>query len=252
MQVHVKRRDRPAAGSIPDALQMFRAEVRFYQEIAPVVGVRVPACYRAEATDEGTLLLLEDLSEWRPGADPIEAAGLLAEMHRRWSGLADRRWPWLRRVGAASDLVAELYDRVWPDLAARSDLTGRVRALGDSLTGRVIDVERDLARAGRPTLIHGDASTANMRTGPEEEIALLDWEDVSAAPGALDLAWLLVSSVETERWADVIRAYGAAEGLAIALPAVAVQGLLSLAGVPEGSTEALGWVARLGQADLLL
>jgi hypothetical protein len=41
----VKRRGRPGAGSITEALDSFRSEVRFYQEIAPVAGVRVPACY---------------------------------------------------------------------------------------------------------------------------------------------------------------------------------------------------------------
>ena len=78
MRVHVKRRDRPAPGSISEALGSFRAEVRFYREIAPVIGVRVPACYQAEDTGEGTVLVLEDFAEWRPGADPLAAAGLLA------------------------------------------------------------------------------------------------------------------------------------------------------------------------------
>ena len=36
--------------------------------------------------------------------------------------------------------------------------------------------------------LHGDASLANMRTGPDGEIALVDWEDVSAGPGVVDVA----------------------------------------------------------------
>jgi hypothetical protein len=63
---------------------MFRCEVRFYEEIAPVIGVRVPACYRAEATDDGTLLELEDLSSWQPGADPARVAEILAGLHESW------------------------------------------------------------------------------------------------------------------------------------------------------------------------
>jgi fructosamine-3-kinase len=86
---YVKRRPPAEPGSIPVALDMFRAEVRFYREIAPVAGVRVPACYQAEVTDEGgTVLVLEDLSAWQPGADPAAAARLLAGMHRRWEGQA--------------------------------------------------------------------------------------------------------------------------------------------------------------------
>jgi len=248
MDVHVKRRARPAAGSIPEALDIFRAELRFYREIAPVVGVRVPACHRAEATGDGTVLVLENLAAWQPGADPVTAARLLSNMHRRWVGQAHVRWPWLRPVGAAADLVAELFDRVWPELASRADLTPAVRKLGESLLGRVARSDRAISAAGPLTLVHGDASFQNMRTGPGGEVALLDWEDVSAAPGVLDLGWLLVSSVEPARWDEVIAAYGQADGLTTVLPAVAVQGLLSMFDAPAGSADAWAWIQRLDAA----
>jgi hypothetical protein len=45
MGVYVKQRGRPSHGSITEALDSFGAEVRFYRGIAPVAGVRVPACY---------------------------------------------------------------------------------------------------------------------------------------------------------------------------------------------------------------
>jgi hypothetical protein len=77
-------------------------------------------------------------------------------------------------------------------------------------------------------------------------------EDVSAAPGVLDLAWLLVSSVDPARWPEVIDAYGPAPGLGQVLPAVIVQGLLSLADTQADSAEAYGWIARLGQSALLV
>jgi Phosphotransferase enzyme family len=246
--VHVKRRGRPSPGSITAALDSFRAEVRFYREIAPVIGVRVPICYQAEDTDEGTELVLEDLSGWQPGADPLAAARVIAEMHRQWQGAAHVRWPWLRPVGAAVDLVEEFYARVWPRLAARPDLTPSVRVLGESLVGKVTESERMISAAGPLTLVHGDASMANMRTGPDGQVALLDWEDVSAAPGVLDLAWLLVSSVEPVRWVETIAAYGTAGGLTQVLPAVAVQGLLSLSDSITGSPDATAWMRRLDAA----
>lgn len=245
MRAHVKRRGRPGPGSITEALDSFRCEVRFYREIAPVIGVRVPACYRAEATDEGTVLELEDLSAWQSGADPLAAARVLAGMHRRWADQAHLRWPWLRPVGAAMDLVEQLFAKVWPELAARRDLTPAVRMMGERLLGRVTQSERMIRGAGPLTLVHGDASMLNMRTSPEGQVALLDWEDVSAAPGVLDLAWLLVSSVEAAQWDHVIAAYGPASGLAQVLPATAVQGLLSLSGIPAGSAEETAWMRRL-------
>jgi hypothetical protein len=179
--------------------------VRFYQEIAPAIDVRVPACYDAQVTDEGTALMLEDLASWQPGADPLAAGRVLSGMHRGWVGRAHVRWPWLRPVGLAAELVEELF-------------------------------------------ASGDASLLNMRTGPHGEIALLDWEDVSAAPGVVDLGWLLVSSVDPAQRDEVIARYGPADGLPRVLAATAVQGLLSMSDSPTGSAAARGWIQRLDAA----
>jgi hypothetical protein len=259
---YVKRRAAAPAGSIPEALDQFAAEVRFYREIAPVLtstGIRVPACYRAEDSGDGTLLELEDLSAWRPGADPAAAAAALGGMHRRWAGEAPARWPWLRPVGAAIDLVERLYTQTWPRLAARGDLPAGLAEFGARMVGRVTAAEYGIAAAGPLTLVHGDAQARNMRTGPDGEVALLDWEDVSAAPGALDLGWLLTASTDPARWDEVIAAYGGpggspgragvmADPLARVLPAVMVQGLFSMADEPAGSPEALAWTGRLAEA----
>lgn len=227
---------------------MFRCEVRFYQEIAPVIGVRVPACHRAEVTDDGTLLELEDLSSWEPGADPTAAARVLACLHERWPSESLSRWPWLRRPGAAVDLVAALYDQTWLVIADRAELGSEVRALGERLVGQVAAAETTAGAAGPLALTHGDASAQNMRTSPAAEIALLDWEDVGIAPGVTDLAWLLVSSVQPDRWDEVSAAYGAARRLADVMPAIAVQGFLSMSDCPAGSAESEAWAARLRSA----
>lgn len=248
MPEFVKHRSAPAPGSIPYVLDIFRSEVRFYREVAPEVGVRVPACYRAEMSDEGTLLILEDLSAWQAGADPVAAARVLAAMHARWSGRALQRWPWLRQIGAAVGLVEALYAETWPHLATRRGVTPAVRELARRLVGNVAASEHATERAGSLTLAHGDASLANMRTSATAEIALLDWEDVSAAPGIGDVGWLLVSSVAPGQWPDVLAAYGTSAGLAEVLPAVAVQGLLSLSDTPDGSAAAAAWVERLEAA----
>lgn len=227
---------------------MFESEVRFYREIAPVVGVRVPACYEAEENEDGTLLVLEDLSAWTPGAEPAAGARALRDLHERWVGRAHVKWPWLRPLGAGEDLVADLFDRTWPALAGRSDLSPRVREYGERLVGKVLEVERDVAHAGALTLTHGDASAQNLRTGPDGEIAFLDWEDVTAAPGVLDLAWFLVSSVAPDRWSEAVDAYGTSEALVTVLPSAMVQGYLSMSDTPDGSELAAGWNARLEKA----
>ncbi|HEX4700276.1 MAG TPA: phosphotransferase [Actinomycetes bacterium] len=244
----IKRREPAARGSIPDVLAMFVNEVLFYREVAPVIGVRVPACLTAQEDNGSTLLELENLADWTEGADPVQAARLLAAMHTRWAGRAAARWPWLRAPETASDLVGELFDATWPDVTGRPELSPAARAFGERLVGRVPAVERRAARAGPETLVHGDASARNMRTSPTGELALLDWEDVGRGPGMADLAWLLVSSVDPAEWDTTIDAYGGSAGLRDGLPSATVQAFLSFAAEPRGSEQALSWVVRIEAA----
>jgi aminoglycoside phosphotransferase (APT) family kinase protein len=118
--------------------------------------------------------------------------------------------------------------------------------LGEWLLDHVVHTDHLLAAAGPITLTHGDASSRNARTSSDGTIALIDWEDVCAAPGITDLAWLLVSSVDVERWGEVLAAYGGVGDLARVLPAAAVQGLLSLADTTDEATAA-DWIGRLGE-----
>jgi Ser/Thr protein kinase RdoA (MazF antagonist) len=241
-----KRREAASPGSIPDVLQMFTREVRFYREVAPDLGLRVPACYLAEEHDGATHLELEDLSTWRPGADPEVAARLLADLHGRFEGVAVERWPWLPRPDVAH-LVGPLYDEAWADARERPEVPDVVRDLGDSLVGRVGEVEQRAEASGPVTFTHGDASGLNLRTSPDGEVAVLDWEDYGAGPGIVDLAWHLLSSVPPGDWDRALAAYGDTSGFVDALPAVAVQGLLSFA-FEEGHDDRREWIASLAEA----
>jgi aminoglycoside phosphotransferase (APT) family kinase protein len=238
-----KRRDAAEPGSIPDVLQMFPREVRFYREVAPYVGVRTPACYLCEEKDGATHLELEDLSSWRLGADPAVAARVLRDLHARWEGSAVERWPWLPRPDLGN-LVGEMYDETWATARELPELTATVRDLGDSLVGRVAEVDARAEASGPVTFTHGDASALNMRTSPEGEVALLDWEDYGAGPGIVDLAWHLVSSVAPADWDVAITAYGDTSGLADALRSAAVQGLLSFA-FEDDRDLAAQWIRNL-------
>lgn len=243
-----KRREPATPGSIPERLEMFTREVRFYREIADDVGVRTPRCHAAELDADGsTHLALEDLTAWDAEPAPEAVGQLLRGLHDRWRGTALERWPWLARPDA-SDLVEDLYGRRWPDLEARPDLPDDVRELGRRLVGRVAAATRAAASAGPPTLVHGDASPDNMRGSPSGEIALLDWEDFDWKPGVTDLAWHLMSSRTPERWNDVTDAYGEDAGLDLALPAAAVQSLLCLASCEEESQRSREWIASLAAA----
>ncbi len=203
---------------------------------------------KASDGPEGTVLVLEDLSEWSPGADPVEVTAVYADLHARFVGVAEHRWPWLRRGGVGAELVGELYDRTWPAVSGRHDLAPSVRRFGAEMVGHAAGAERMDSGDGRLTLVHGDASGRNQRTSPTGEIVLLDWEDVGLGDGIADIAWLLVSSVGPERWQEVLDAYHDNSGLRAVLPAAMVQGLFSLGGTEEGSKDADGWIKRLEAA----
>jgi hypothetical protein len=241
-----KRRAAAEPRSIPDVLQMFTREVRFYREVAPHLGVRTPACYLAEEHDGATHLELEDLSSWRLGAEPAVAARLLRDLHARWEGVAVERWPWLARPDLGN-LVGEMFDDTWRTTRERPELTAVVRDLGDSLVGRVAEVDERAETSGPVTFTHGDASALNMRTSPDGKVALLDWEDYGAAPGMVDLTWHLVSSVSPADWDTALVAYGDPAGFLDALPSAVVQGLLSFA-FEEEPDAGRRWVERLREA----
>lgn len=250
---YVKRRLRPAPDSIPGLLNMFEREVRFYREIAPEVGIPVPALVRSTVDDEGIVIELEDLSSWVEGGDPVSIARVLRQLHDRWHAIADGRWPWLNRAGRAANEIGDLFDRVWSDASDRDDMTTTVRKLGDSLRGRVGELERAESSAGPRTLVHGDATSQNVRTSSTGVIALLDWEDVRTARGEVDLSWLLLSSVDPGTWDDVIAAYEPDhDALVESLPANAAQAIFGLSDHEPGSDAADGWIARLEAAARLL
>jgi hypothetical protein len=93
---YVKRRNPPAPGSITAALDSFRAEVRFYREIAPVVGVRVPE-WGSVMTAYGTAAGLAD------ALPAITVQGLLS-LADTDAGSAQAT-AWIRRFDAAADLM---------------------------------------------------------------------------------------------------------------------------------------------------
>ena len=168
---------------------------------------------------------------------------MLRDLHTRWQGAALERWPWLPRPDV-SDLVEAMYDQTWTSARSRPELTDAVRDLGDSLVGRAVEMERRADASGPVTFTHGDASALNMRTSPDGEVALLDWEDYGTGSGIVDLAWHLVSSVDPADWEIALATYGDTSGLADALPSVAIQALLSFA-FEQGHDNARAWVAGL-------
>ncbi|GAA4376697.1 phosphotransferase family protein [Nocardioides caricicola] len=187
----------------------YRAEVRFYQQVASTVAVRTPYCHHAEIDETGDfVIVMEDLAPAVPGEQiagctPEEARAAVVNL----AGLHGPRWcdPTLTEVDSLSlngpeeiELLLEMYgpttelfldglgDLVSPEDAAT--LRACVPAIGPWL----------LARQERFGLVHGDYRLDNLLFSPTGEVAAVDWQTLSLALPARDLAYVIATSLSVE------------------------------------------------------
>ena len=200
----------PAARAIVGGA--YRGEVRFYDEVAPTVAVRVPACHHA-AYDEGTqqvVLLLEDLVDHEQGdqlagCSPEAAHDAAANL----AGLHGPRW--------CDDTLLAL-DGMKHSEQEDADLLGEIYApsvdlyLGDAGSGLSAEDQatlRETAAAAGPwlltrterfALVHGDYRLDNLmfrRDGGAGCVAV-DWQTTSVSPPLRDLGFLLGTGLAPE------------------------------------------------------
>ncbi|WP_203787182.1 phosphotransferase family protein [Paractinoplanes rishiriensis] len=166
----------------PDALAAARRELRFYQEIAPVVPVRTPAIVDFFDGAEGVALLLEAAGE-------VRAAG-------SWTV---EMWSRLGRELAALHAMPVPQDQGWdgPDVL-RAALTDpdleQISAFWGPEVPQLIARRGELAEriSSVPTaFIHGDCHTGNI-VDPAGELAFCDWQATGIGRPVADLALLSV------------------------------------------------------------
>lgn len=202
---------------------VYRAEVRFYAEIAATVRARVPHCHYAATAADGAefTLLLEDLAPAKPGD---QLAGCAADQARaavrNLAGLHAPRWcdPTLERIDGLArttpDEAAVLADLYGPAVDIFIDRLGDHLTPDDTATLRacVGTVEQWIrARRDRFALVHGDYRLDNLLFAPTGEVAAVDWQTLGLGLPARDLAYFLATSLDPEprRAAerDLVRAY---------------------------------------------
>jgi hypothetical protein len=203
----------PVSLATARAQHLYEREVRFYELIAPNVVIRTPACF-ASAFDEATggfLLVLESLL---PAATCDQLDGLALELATiavtELAGLHAPLWgvpspPGLAFVDDVADSLRPLYQEVLPAL-----FVGFLDRYGDQVATPTRAVVEWLmprlgaylaGRGGPPTVIHGDFRTDNLIFGGrcgEVPMATVDWQTVAHGSGALDVAYLLTTSLEPE------------------------------------------------------
>ena len=190
----------------------YRGEVRFYDTIAPTVAVRVPAFHHAETSaDSGDyVLLLEDLA---PRVQGDQIGGCTVAQARdavvNLAGLHGPRWcdPTLLEIEGLSlngpDEIALLMEMYGPTTELFLDGLGDLVAPEDAQTLRdcVPAIESWLlARTERFGLVHGDYRLDNLLFPADggDGVVAVDWQTLSVALPARDLAYFLGTGLSVE------------------------------------------------------
>lgn len=212
-------------------LGFFGREVNFYRELASAVPLQVPTCHYA-AIDPATrryVLVLEDLEGGRfgdqqNGCDVEELRVLtveLAALHAWGATIPPPEWAAAsaRQVGAP---FAD-YDATFSTFAGH--VSGKVPdpalTVGATLGARIDEIYSALD-AFPATLTHADFRLDNVVFDLDVRPLVYDWQSTSVTPGALDLASLVVLSLEPDArrnledpMIDLYRAELAARGGAV-------------------------------------
>ena len=186
---------------------LYRKEVCFYREIAPLLAVRVPHVYASalcEETGSDFVLLFEDLGPARGGdqiagctvEDARAAIRQAAAIHApSWRNETILTTEWLLTQPAVTAQVRALYPQaqaVWRDRYVDS-FEPEFMQLAEQLAARA-DTVFPAEAAAPVSLVHGDFRLDNMLfdiRGGKEEIAILDWQTVTLGNPMTDIGYFM-------------------------------------------------------------
>ncbi|HEY5626042.1 MAG TPA: oxidoreductase family protein [Dehalococcoidia bacterium] len=192
---------------------LYEREVRFYTQLQHDVSLPTPRCFfaRVDSTTGDCLLVLADLAPATPG-DPLTGCGtddaqraveLVAKMHAQWwDDPRLEKFDWLPAadVQRITQGIDEMYREAWEAFAGRvgPDFPPAVLDLGERLCEHLPWVLQRLSSAPR-TLVHGDYQMGNVFYHDNGLIAaVIDWQVIIKARGAMDLAHFVARSLTPE------------------------------------------------------
>lgn len=214
-------------------MRSYTLELNWYRDLAGTIPVACPQCLYAERAEDDAafVLLLQDLSPARQGdqlagASPqaIDAAlEQAARLHAaRWSDPALAQIPWLAEDPAARSFLLTAMPHYYAGFRERyaSRLAPEILELGDAMIDRM---DRYFAFTPQAvTLQHRDFRIDNLLFAPDGGVFVLDWQTIGLGAGALDVAYLIGTSIAekdlraaleqtwVERYSALLRFYGAA------------------------------------------
>ncbi|MHB8467880.1 MAG: phosphotransferase [Acidimicrobiales bacterium] len=190
----------------------YRAEVDFYETVAPTLAVPLPRCYLSSISPDAQnfVLLLADLA---PAVQGDQLAGCAPDAARAavvaLAGLHGPRW--------CDPKWTELASTVMPtsDAQAAAGLADLARMAADMFLERLGDRMTELNRQtlhafpkavapwlllhpNRYALLHGDYRLDNLMFSPDGSVTVVDWQTISVGLPARDLAYFLSTSLHPE------------------------------------------------------
>lgn len=200
----------PTSRATGQMLRIYEVEVRFYQQVSPLVGLHHPRVVAADV-DPSTgffTLLLEDAAPAEQGDDLVGCTPEVADacvrelvlLHAPCWGRDDlAAKEWLDRSGPEHRAFLGMYlASAWPGFVERyrdrlRDEDVEVGAAAIEGFGTIQD------HPGPRTVIHGDYRLDNMLLRADDpRPCVVDWQTTTWGPAALDLAYFLGASLAVD------------------------------------------------------
>jgi hypothetical protein len=195
----------PTSRSTALGLRAYEKEVRFYQHLAPHLGVRAPRCFHADidVASADFVLVLADLHPATQGDQltgcSVEVAAsamdqLVALHAPRWDQPITEHEDWLVGDRALAREVSLLVlPGLWQGFVERygPQLDATVRQAGEVLFTH-LEGFLDTGDAAL-TVVHGDFRLDNLLIDPDraEVMGVVDWQTCTQAPALRDVAYML-------------------------------------------------------------
>ena len=198
--------------AVAEQFNLYRKEVGYYRDLAPVTSARSPQVYASMIDeDQNFFLLMEDASDYRMG-NQVTGATLdetnicideLAKLHASFSGKIDQV-DWLPHIANSENArtMALGAEAGWPQLMEYFGefVPDAISNRKEEYLAAIPSLQEALDREP-VTLIHGDFRMDNMLFGQasgQSPLLIVDFQGPLKGRGIQDFAYLLSHSTQTE------------------------------------------------------
>lgn len=188
---------------ISQEFQAFQREIRFYEEVAPKVDVRLPKIYHTVGEPPSLMLVMEDLSHCRAG-DQVQGmsvelvtatAALMGRLQAKfWNNDQLNALDWMPLRNEMGQGYAEKWASFEKHLGHYIDDDGI--AIGRRIGKHVDWIANEIDHRPR-TIAHNDLREDNLlfdESGAQTEVIILDWQLATRSMGVFDVARLMGGS----------------------------------------------------------